>query len=102
MLKKLSVLAAASVFLISTNVLAGATKAHADKAIEKATMANSAAKKVGYEWRDTGKMIKSAKKMVGKKDYSAAIAQAKTAEAQGHNALAQYHSESKRFAKLHY
>jgi len=101
MLKKLALLTTAAALLLSSNVFAGATKAHADKAISQASMANEAAKKLGYEWRDTGKLIKKAKKMVSKKDYSKAIKLAKKAEAQGHDAVAQSHSEAKRFSKNH-
>jgi len=101
MLKKLAILTTAAALILSSNAFAGATKAHADKAISQASMANAAAKKLGYEWRDTGKLIKKAKKMVSKKDYSAAIKTAKKAETQGHTAVAQYYSETKRFSKNH-
>lgn len=102
MLKKFTLLATAVTLILSSNVFAGATKAHADSAISKATMANNAAKKVGYEWRDTGKMIKKAKTMVSKKDYSGAIKLANAAEAQGNTAAAQFDIETKRFAKNHH
>lgn len=101
MLKQISILASATVLLLSSNAFAGATKANADQAISKATMANAAAQKVGYAWRDTAKMIKKAKKMASEKKYDKAIKTAKMAEAQGKNALAQYHSETKRFEKNH-
>lgn len=101
MLKNLALLATAVTLILSSNAFATATKAHADSAISKATMANNAAKKVGYEWRDTGKMIKKAQKMSAKKDYSGAIKLAKKAETQGITAAAQYASETKRFAKNH-
>ncbi len=101
MFKQLAILTAAMALILSGNVFAGATKALADKAISQASMANDAAKKLGYEWRDTGKLIKQAKTLSSKKDYAAAIKTAKKAEAQGHAAVAQYHTETKRFAKLH-
>lgn len=100
MIKKITLLTISATLLFSANAFSAATKAHAEKAIQKASMANSAAKKLGYEWRDTGKMIKAAKKMLSKKQYSKAIKTAKAAEDQGNMAVKQYHSETMRFNKL--
>ncbi len=101
MLKKLAILTTATALLLSSNVFAGSTKDLANKAISQASMANDAAKKLGYEWRDTGKLIKKAKALSANKDYSGAIKTAKKAEDQGHTAVSQYHTETKRFTKLH-
>ncbi len=67
-------------------------------AIAAAEAANKAAAAVGYEWRDTAKMIKKAKMLARKGKTAAAIKLARQAETQGHNAVAQYKSESKRYA----
>ncbi len=86
-------------FAFATLLSTGAF-ASADSAIAAAEAANNAAKAVGYEWRDTGKMIKKAKELAKKGQTSAAIKLAKQAEEQGHDAVAQYKSESKRFASM--
>lgn len=81
-----------------TALLSTGAFASADSAIAAAEAANNAAKAVGYEWRDTGKMIKKAKQLAKQGKNSEAIKLAKKAEQQGHDAVAQYKSESKRYA----
>jgi len=68
-------------------------KTDATTAIAAAEKARKAAHKVGYEWRDTAKLIKQAKKAVKKKKYTKAIKLAKKAERQGNDAVAQYHDQ---------
>jgi hypothetical protein len=87
-------------FAISS-VLSTSAFASADSAIAAAEAAQKAAAKVGYEWRDTGKMIKQAKKLAKEGKTADAIKLAKRAEEQGHDAVAQYKSETMRFAKMH-
>ena len=88
--KSLLVLACSSI--ISTSVFASA-----DKAIAAAEASQKAAAKVGYEWRDTAKMIKEAKKLAKQGKTEQAIQLANKAQEQGQDALAQYHSETKRY-----
>ena len=45
----------------------GASTSAAAGAIGAAKASNKGAKSVGYEWRDTGKMIKQAEKLAGPK-----------------------------------
>lgn len=74
------------------------TMAQANAAIEAAEMVNNKAKKSFYEWRDTGKIIKKAKKAKQKGDFDKAIKLANTAERHAKHAVAQ----SKVPTKLYY
>ena len=67
------------------------------EAISAAKSANADAKAAGYEWRDTGKMIKSAEKALaeGKKDEAKALAS--KAIFQAETAIAQQKAENKKF-----
>lgn len=88
----------ASVLLFSACATNGGEKAdNAAAAIAAAEASNAKAKAAGYEWRDTGKMIKEAKKAAEMKDYDKAIKLAKKAENQGELAVKQQASETKRF-----
>ena len=69
------------------------TMAQATAAINAADQANSKAKKVFYEWRDTHKLIKEATKAKSKGDFDAAVKLAKKAERQAMNAYAQYEEQ---------
>ena len=66
------------------------TKADADAAIAAAKAATKKAAGVGFEWRDTGKMIKKAEAAAKAGDFNAAVKGAKKAERQSINAYAQY------------
>ncbi len=92
--KSLYLLACCTLF--STSVFASA-----EQAIAAAEAARKAAAEVGYEWRDTAKMIKDAKKLAseGKTDEAAKLA--KKAQMQGEDAIAQYQSEHKRYQQNH-
>jgi len=95
-MKKIIQLAAVAVMTISLVACASGptqTLANANKAINAASSANSAVKKVNNEWRDTGKLIKSAKKAKDKGDYDVAVKLAKKAKNQANNAMAQYKSQ---------
>jgi len=62
-------------------------------AIKAAKDANKKAKAVGYEWRDTGKIIKKAEAALKKGDEKTALKLANKARAQAEEALRQYHYE---------
>ena len=58
-------------------------------AIAAATAENKKAKKVGFEWRDTGKMLKEAAKLAKSGATAKAVAMANKAKAQAINAQQQ-------------
>jgi len=60
-----------------------ATRSETESAIAAADEARKKAASVGGEWRDTGKMIKKATKMLDTREYSKAIGIADKAKAQG-------------------
>lgn len=60
-----------------------ATRAEAESAIAAADEARKKADSAGGEWRDTGKMIKKATKLLDTKEYTKAIGMANKAKAQG-------------------
>ncbi len=68
----------------------------AESAIADAKSANAKAKAVGYEWRDTGKIIKKAQKAMGNGDDAKAIKLANKAKKQAEDAMAQKTTEDKR------
>jgi hypothetical protein len=87
-----------SVVTLSTGLLLGCTAGTttkagpspaASQAITAAVTTNNKAKAVGYEWRDTGKLIKKAKKAAKKGDNETAIKLAKKAETQAELAIKQ-------------
>jgi len=61
----------------------------AEQAIADAKSANAQAKKMGAEWRDTGKMIKKAEKALADGDDQKAIKIANKAQRQAENAMKQ-------------
>lgn len=70
-----------------------ANKGDASSAILAAEHEKGRAKKKGYEWRDTGKIIKKAKKAMKAGDYDKAVKLANKAKRQSTNALAQYQAQ---------
>ncbi len=66
------------------------TKGDAASAITAAEHEKKRAKGKGYEWRDTGKIIKQAKKAMKAEDYAKAVKLANKAKRQSANALKQY------------
>jgi hypothetical protein len=70
-------------------------------AISAAEAAQKQAASVGYEWRDTGKMIKDARKLSTEGKSAQAIKLAQQAEEQGKDAYAQYQRETRRYVKMH-
>ena len=65
----------------------------ANMALKSAMSANAAAKKLTYEWRDTGKILKKARAAKGKGDFDTAVKLAGKAERQAKNAVKQYHDQ---------
>ena len=72
----------------------------ANAAIKSAMSANGKAKKLNNEWRDTGKIIKKARKAKGKGDYDKAVKLAGKAERQAKNAVKQYHEQKNNKPRL--
>jgi len=95
-MKKITMLAAAAVLTLSACATATSpayNKNDALGAISAAEHEASRAGKVGFEWRDTGKLIKKAKKAMQKEDYNSAVKLANKAKRQGTLALGQYESQ---------
>jgi len=65
------------------------TLADANMALKSAMAANSKAKKMYVEWRDTGKILKNARKAKGKGDFDKAVKLANKAEREAINAVKQ-------------
>ena len=78
-------------------VLSNVSYASAEDAIAAAEQARQQAAAVGYEWRDTAKMIKQAKSLAAKGKTEEALKLARMAEEQGKDALAQYRREHSRY-----
>jgi len=68
----------------------------AEEAIAAAKAANKKAKGIGYEWRDTGKMIKKAEKALSEGNDAAAIKQANKAKKQANDAIKQAATEDRK------
>ncbi len=117
-MKKTDFLKLATVAVLSTGLMAGCASndkpapaddmkpmvktqagpsAAAKNAIYSAKIKNARAAKLGYEWRDTGKLIKKAEKAAAAGDNDKAIKLANEAAAQADNAIAQYYAETKRY-----
>ncbi len=73
----------------ASNGSMNASSSDFDSIIKQAIAENAKAKKVGFEWRDTGKMIKKAKKLAASGDTEKAIKLAKKAKKQAMDAQAQ-------------
>ncbi len=71
----------------------GADQAAAEAAIAAAKSANAKAKAEGYEWRDTGKLIKKAEKALKAGKYEEAIKLANKAKRQAELAVEQKYRE---------
>ena len=103
MLKLTSLIAlvfAVAVGCSSTTDSSGSSEQAAKDAIAAAKKAQKDAAAVGYEWRDTGKMIKKAEKALADENYDEAIKLANKAKRQAENAIAQEQSERARLADM--
>ncbi|VAW91356.1 hypothetical protein MNBD_GAMMA21-359 [hydrothermal vent metagenome] len=94
----LALIFAVAIGCSSTSTDGSSLEQQAKDAIAAAKKANKEAKSVGYEWRDTGKMIKKAEKALGAEEYEKAIKLANKARRQAENAIAQQRSENNRLA----
>ena len=93
-MKKIAMLAAAATLLLGACATAPtASKDDAMAAISAAKMEQKKAKKVKYEWRDTGKIIKKAEEAMKKEDYATAVKLANKAKTQGILAQQQYQEQ---------
>lgn len=92
-----------SVAFLSLGLMAGCATTEegpgisAEQAIADAKAANAKAKAVGYEWRDTGKIIKKAEKALADGNDAEAIKQANIAIKQARDAVVQEKAENDRF-----
>ena len=83
--------------LVTGCATTGEPEQTASEAIAAAKEANAQAKAVGYEWRDTGKIIGSAEKALAAGNEAEAKALANKALKQAENAIAQQKTENKKF-----
>jgi len=90
---KLAIASALAFSLAACQSAPTKTAADADMALKAAKKANGVVKKLYVEWRDTGKILKDARKAKGKGDFDAAVKLDNKAEKQAHNALAQYNAQ---------
>ena len=92
-MKKMMTVIAATVALSACATQSMESNASAADATQAIAAAKASAKKaaaVGYEWRDTGKIIKKAQADADKGDYNAAVKLANKAETQGELAVKQH------------
>jgi len=94
----LALIFAVAIGCSSTSTDGSSLEQQAKDAIAAAKKANKEAKSVGYEWRDTGKMIKKAEKALGAEEFEKAIKLANKARRQAENAIAQQRSENNRLS----
>ena len=93
-MKKIVLLAAAATLMLGACATAPtATMDDAKAAIDTAKQEAAKAKKVNYEWRDTGKIIKKAEEAMKKEDYATAVKLANKAKTQGMLAQQQYEEQ---------
>ncbi len=93
-MKKIAMLAAAATLMLGACATAPTvSKDDAMAAISAAKTEQGKAKKVNYEWRDTGKIIKKAEEAMKKEDYATAVKLANKAKTQGMLAQQQYQDQ---------
>jgi len=93
-MKKIALLAAAATLMLGACATAPtATMDDAKAAIDTAKQETAKAKKVNYEWRDTGKIIKKAEEAMKKEDYASAVKLANKAKTQSMLAQQQYEEQ---------
>jgi len=86
---KLAVASALALSLAACQSAPTKSLADANMALKSAMAANSTAKKMYVEWRDTGKILKKARKAKGAGDFDKAVKLAGKAERQAINAVTQ-------------
>lgn len=82
-------------------VLSTSVFASAEQAISSAEAAQKESAKVGYEWRDTAKIINKARKLAAEGKSDQAISLANKAQQQGRDAYRQYQTETARYNENH-
>ena len=92
-MKKLIIAAATAALMTACATAPTHTLEQANAALVAANAANGNAKKVNYEWRDTGKILKKARKAKADGDFDTAVKLAKQAERQAVMAYAQYEDQ---------
>lgn len=90
-MKKIAVLFAAAALTLGACASSGPSHNENDalSAITAAEQQKKLAAKAGFEWRDTGKLIKKAKAALKKGDYDTAVKLANKAKRQSEHALEQ-------------
>lgn len=93
-MKKIALLAAAATLMLGA-CATGPTMSQQDAmaAIDAAKAETAKAKKVKYEWRDTGKIIKKAEEAMKKGEYDKAVKLANQAKDQSMHAQQQYEEQ---------
>ena len=86
---KLAVACALALSLAACQSAPTKSLSDANMALKAAMTANGKAKKMYVEWRDTGKILKKARKAKAKGDYDKAVKLAGKAKRQAMNAVAQ-------------
>lgn len=89
-MKKLIIAAAAAALMTACASAPTHTLKQANDALVDASAATAKVKKLNYEWRDTGKLIKKARKAKAAGDFDTAVKLANKAKRQSENAYAQY------------
>ncbi len=92
-MKKLALISMLSLSSLSFTVMA-VTQEDVDKAISSAQETLNAAGATGFQWRDSSKILKQAKKAAEGGDMDAALALAEKARFQGEAAIAQSQREA--------
>lgn len=90
---KLAVACALALSLAACQSAPTKSLSDANMALKAAVTANSKAKKMYVEWRDTGKILKKARKAKAKGDYDKAVKLAGKAKRQAMNAVAQANAQ---------
>ena len=94
---RLIMVAALSLGLLAGCATVEEAASPAEQAIAEAKAENAKAKKLGYEWRDTGKMIKNAEKALADGDEAKALKLANKAIEQARDAQKQAEIENQKF-----
>lgn len=86
---KLAIASALALSLAACQSAPTKSLADANMALKSAMAENAKTKKMNVEWRDTGKLLKKARKAKGEGKFDEAVKLAEKAERQAKNALAQ-------------
>jgi hypothetical protein len=94
---KLTTVLTSALLALAVNAASAADQASYDATFTAAEAARKGAAKLGFEWRDTKKMLAASQKRAAAGDFDAAITLAKRAEAQGIAGQAQAKEQAKRW-----